>query len=249
MSQIAEVYLEEQQAAAEKDLERQAATTLPAVREEQTFNVALINRARAFRIECVEDRNEAEAIMKELSDREKFWDKLTGDSKAKAYEAYQSALRLHDDPIKELQDARLNKATGLKQHVIVWDQEQERIRLAEQRRLEEKARKRAEEEQIAAALQAEAEGDAETAQAIIAEPVYVPPVVVPREPVQKSRLTAGRENWNAQVTDLMALVRAVAAGTASINYLEANMTALNQIARAQKSTMSVPGVKAVMTRV
>jgi hypothetical protein len=220
-------------------------TTLPAIKEETALTIGLVNHAKAFKVQTIEDRKEAEQIMSMLMAREKFWDKLTGDAKTKAYESYQAALRLHDDPIKELQDARLNKSTGLKQRCISWDTEQERLRREEQRRLEEEARKRAEDEQIAAALQAEADGDKESAQAILDEPVFVPPVVVPKAPVQPSRLTAGRENWTAEVTDLPALVRAVAAGTASLSYIQPDLVALNQIARAQKSTMTIPGVRPV----
>ena len=53
-----------------------------------------------------------------------------------------------------------------------------------------------------------------------------------------------RETWAAEVTDLMQLVRAVAAGTVPINALMANMVFLGQQARSLKQAMRYPGVRA-----
>lgn len=58
-----------------------------------------------------------------------------------------------------------------------------------------------------------------------------------------------RDNWKAEVTDLMALVQAVAGGKAPIDYLLPNATVLNALAKGKKETMAIPGVKAWNDRV
>lgn len=220
-------------------------TAVAVIDETKVSTIALVNEARAIKILTFQDRVYAEDHSQNLKTASDKWDALTGPAKAKSYEAYQAALRLHDDLIKELDGARKE----LKQKCIGFDTEQERLRREEQRRLEEEARKQAEDEQISAAIAAEAEGDTASAQAIIDEPVYVPPVSVPKAPVQPSRLTAGRSVWSAEVLNLMELVKAVATGTAPITFILANEVALNQTARAMKSAMKVPGVRAVEKKV
>ena len=54
--------------------------------------------------------------------------------------------------------------------------------------------------------------------------------------------------WKAEVTDLMALVDAVAANKVPLFYLQANEKALNDAARAAKAALNIPGVKPVEDR-
>ena len=53
------------------------------------------------------------------------------------------------------------------------------------------------------------------------------------------------ENWVAEITDLSALVKAIADGRAPIIFVTADMTALNKQAKAVKNTLAYPGVKFV----
>ena len=52
-----------------------------------------------------------------------------------------------------------------------------------------------------------------------------------------------RANWSFEVTDKMALVKAVAAGTVSHEAVEPNETYLRKRAQADKSTCQIPGVR------
>jgi hypothetical protein len=128
-------------------------------------------------------------------------------------------------------------------------QEQERQRLAAEAARDQEAR-------LNLAIHAEDMGaPAETVTEIMETPILetqarpqtpapVPvPVMQPRYKPAAGVSTAQR--WRAEVVDLKELCRAVAAGLASIEYIQANLTALNQSARALKSTLNVPGVKAV----
>lgn len=76
----------------------------------------------------------------------------------------------------------LEKLNNAKEHLnqimVKWTEEQEIKRKEEERCLQEEARKRAEEEALRQALEAEQAGDKVEAEAILQEPVYVPPVKV-----------------------------------------------------------------------
>jgi hypothetical protein len=157
----------------------------------------------------------------------------------KAHEAHKEAVAQ-----KKKVEAPLVEAEGLlKPALAAWDTKQEELRRAEQRRLEEEARKRAEDEQLAYAAQAERCGDKEAAQAILDAPVEVAPVIMTTAP--KLAGVSYRETWSAQVTDMMALVKAVAAGQQPLSLLVVNIPGLNGMARALKGALNIPGVKAV----
>jgi hypothetical protein len=123
---------------------------------------------------------------------------------------------------------------------------------AERVRLQSEADQRA----IDAAAAAEAAGDTELAERIIAappvveapppKPVFMPPVAAPRAAVAAG--TSFRDNYRAEITNLMALVRAIAAGTQPLALVLPNQVALNGLARSLKDAMAVPGVRAVNDR-
>lgn len=138
--------------------------------------------------------------------------------------------------------------------------EREQREAAERQRVaDEQARlKRAEEDRrLAEAAQLEERGDVEGAARLVSEPVPEPvvearPVFVPVAPAPAKPAAAGvsfRDNWSARVTDLMALVQAVAKGEQPITLLEVNQPALNGLARSLKGAMRVPGVEAVNERI
>ena len=163
----------------------------------------------------------------------------------KAHQAHKEAVAQRKKYLDPIEDGR----RILKGKMIAYQSEQERKQREEQARLEAEARKRAEDEALALAAQAEAEGDKETAEAIIAEPVQVAPVVAPKIAPQASRLSAGRSVWSAEVVSLMALVKAIADGKQPITLIEPNMTALNGMARSLKGSMVIPGCRAIEKKV
>jgi len=88
--------------------------------------------------------------------------------------------------------------------------------------------------QEAAIERAMEKGKDEKAASIAATP-FVPPV-------QGLSFT---EHWHAEVESLHALVKAAASDPNLLAYLDANMVPLNALARSQKDSMAIPGVKAV----
>ncbi len=129
-----------------------------------------------------------------------------------------------------------------------YDAEQEQKRLAEQRRLQQEARKQEEERRLQEAIEAETSGNKEEAEELLSAPVEVPVVTVLKA-TPKVAGVSFREIWDAQVTDFLALVKAVAAGQVSVNALEPNGKFLRQQAQSLKSTMKMPGVRVFSRRV
>lgn len=174
----------------------------------------------------------------QCSTRAKLVEEMFKPSKDAAHKAWKEITTLIAslvDPLEEAKSICAKKAR-------VWAQaEAERVRL-QQKEAEEKARKQAEAERLALAVQIEQKGDAKLADAVLARPVKVePPAPVAAVPVSKAGRVQPR--WKAEVTDLVKLIAAVAAGQVDCNVLTPNMAELNKRARVLKSTMSYPGVK------
>ncbi len=121
--------------------------------------------------------------------------------------------------------------------------EQEKLRLAEQAKAEEKARKERERLQRRAE-KAEDKGDLEKAESLreTANNVVSTPVESQKKQTSKTTMV---ETWKAEVYDKLSLIEAVAKGEQSMELLDVNLPALNQLARAQKDTLKIPGVRSV----
>ncbi len=128
-----------------------------------------------------------------------------------------------------------------------WESEQRRKAEEDRKRLEAEARRLEEERQIADAIAAEEEGDAETAEAIMAEPT-ITPVVHVAPAIAKVQGVATKTTWDAEVTDLRALIRYVAEHPEWEHLLMPSAVALRGLARSQKGALSIPGVRAVESK-
>jgi len=126
---------------------------------------------------------------------------------------------------------------------LAWTTEQERKRQEAEARLRESQRKEAERLAKRAAA-AEEKGQTEKAEALREQAEATPvPTVAPS--VQATAGVSQRKNYRAEVTDKMALIKAVAEGKVPDVVLVADMKVLNAQARALKDNMAYPGVKAV----
>lgn len=128
-----------------------------------------------------------------------------------------------------------------------YEAEQRRKAEEERKRLEAEARRLEEERQIADAIAAEEEGDAETAEAIMAEPT-ITPVVHVAPAIARVEGVATKTTWSAQVTDLRALIAYVAAHPEWEHLLLPAMPALNGLARSQRGALAIPGVRSVESK-
>lgn len=124
-----------------------------------------------------------------------------------------------------------------------YDAEQERIRLAEQRRLDEIARKAEEERLLQEAIAAEEEARrngatkeeaAQEAEAVIAAPVYVAPVIIPKATPKLAGGPVYRTIWKFRITDAAKIPR---------QYLVPDEVKIGQIVRALKRESNIPGIE------
>jgi len=148
-------------------------------------------------------------------------------------------------------EAPLIDAEGvLKQSLLAWEAKEEQARLAEERRLQAEAQAQAEAVTLAAAAEMEHEaiqtGNAEMlaeAQDILSQPIEAPVVVVAKA-VPKVQGVTYRDQWKAHPDiDVKALAGAVAAGTAPVAFISANLTAINQFAKATHGAQPVAGIR------
>ena len=184
--------------------------------------------------------------------------------------AYESWKAIKDRENKLLKTAEtVEKIINPK--MIAWKQREEARRREEQRAAEEAARKVAEEKRLAEAIEMERQAKARAEEARLAaeagkaqqalrlqaesaarqaasvaaleRPIEVAPVVMPV--AQKVDGVSSRKTYRAEVVDKLALIKAIVEGTASLEFVDANMSRLNSIARAMRETMNIPGVVAV----
>jgi hypothetical protein len=153
-----------------------------------------------------------------------------------AWQGIIAAERKLLDPVVEAE--RIYKAA-----IATYEEEQRRLE-AEARRLAEAEVRRQAEEQLEFVLeQAERDGaDVEEIAAMINAPLVVaPPRVEPT--FQQAKGVSIAANWKGEVVSLEQLVKAIAAGQANIGLVTANETAINQLAKATRGTLAVPGIR------
>lgn len=122
----------------------------------------------------------------------------------------------------------------------LYIQEESRKRAEADRIAREEATRIAQEEAIQRAIELEEMGETEAAETVLSEPIQVH---VQSSAPPKLEGSYGRTNYSATVSDLMTLVKAVAAGVVPLAAIEANMVYLNTRARSDRKGFSIPGVK------
>jgi chromosome segregation ATPase len=161
----------------------------------------------------------------------------------------QSAHETHKRALAALNSIKTPLETAakiLRAKLGEWVTKQQREREAERQRFEAEQRRIQKEEAERLALEAEAQGASDTEiEAVMDQVMMAPAPIVPQAP--RAPIVSGftpRETWSAKVVDLKELCKAIGEGKVSYMLVEPNMTALNQMARAQKQTFNVPGCKA-----
>jgi hypothetical protein len=127
--------------------------------------------------------------------------------------------------------------------IAAYEAEQLRLEAEARAKAEAEARRLAEEQRERELEQAEAEGaDVEEITAMINAPLVVErPAVEPTfQPAKGLSLAA---TWKGEVTSLDTLVKAIAAGKANISLVMPNEVAINQLARATRGTLQIPGIR------
>jgi nitrate reductase alpha subunit len=166
--------------------------------------------------------------------------KLNKGLEKKIKEYFKPLKQAQDQAKKLLLDAEkeeLNKLqpaiNHLNKQMTAWNIEQEKIRKAEEDRLRREAEKKAEEEQLQAAIEAEKSGNNEEADAILEEPVFVPPPIVEKTVPKQAGLTM-TTTWKWRVTNYDKIPR---------QFLQVNEVAINQTVRGLKENTKIPGIE------
>ena len=214
-----------------------------AVLPEETEREALTwpERARSITITNQQTYSIAATLLIDISALAKRIQDHHKPIKDAAYAAHKVAVAAEKRLLDPLDEAR----TILRRGIGAWEAEQERIRMELERKAQAEARKQEEEMRLALAVQAEELGaDEVTTEEILSTPmVTVAPVVAPT--FERVSGVSTSQRWHAEVTDIKALCRAVGEGKASVEFVQANLVALNALARAMKSTLNISGVRAV----
>jgi transcriptional regulator of heat shock response len=217
----------------------------PEAEEVSTQALTIPEKANAITITSAEDYIKAGEFwkaIKELRDKvAKTFDPII----KKAHEAHKEAVAK-----KKEVDAPLEGAQKTVKGIMeIYDREQERIRQAEQRRLEEIARREEEERRLAEAIAAEEamkaqgmtkEEAAKEATAIIEEPVSVAPVVVAKAVPKMQGGPVYRTIWKYRIKDVNKIPR---------DYMIPDEVKIGQLVRALKKQTNIPGIEVYEERV
>jgi hypothetical protein len=131
-----------------------------------------------------------------------------------------------------------------KQKILAYREEQERIRLAEQARLQAEADEKARREREALEKKAAKYKTEEKKQAALEQAAMVTAPVVNVESKIQDTASSIRKTWKGEVVDKVALIQAAATGNAvALSMIEINEAAVNSFARSCKGQIAVAGVK------
>lgn len=203
--------------------------------------LTIVQRATMVKIDSQESYTAAcDVLQKEIVPMRKrwadFWKPLTG-AAWDSYKKIQARFKEGDEPLEMAERV-------IKTEIRKFDEQQIRIEQERQRLAQQEAEKQAEEERLRAAIVAEEAGASESEVAAIVDT----PVAVVAEPVaptyQRATGISKRENWKYKITDFHALVKAAAKDKSLLVYLQPDERALNARARADRSTLAIPGVVA-----
>lgn len=151
--------------------------------------------------------------------------------------AWKAGIKLVDEAIAPFLEVK----SILDGPITEWTREQDRLRRVEEEKRMAAAKKLAEEDQIARAEEAAKSGDHDRAEAIIAQPIAPPPVIMPK-PEKVEGVSIVKHYGVDEVIDIRRLAQACLGGDIPIDAIQPNMTFLKKMATATKGTMKIPGV-------
>jgi hypothetical protein len=126
--------------------------------------------------------------------------------------------------------------------ITEWNVKQDRLRQEAERAAREAAEAAAREDLLARAVELESQGDKVAAAAMLDEPVMAP-VIIQQTSQFKARGQVSKTLYRAEVTNLMELVKAVAAGRVPIHAIQADQSWLNDEAEHTKEAFNIPGCR------
>ena len=199
------------------------------VEETQKETAHAFALANSLKVETSEHYTAAGAMYTNLHQLEKDIHERTDPVVKAAHEAHKEAKALQNGLLQPVSEAK----KSVKQKMLTYESEQEKIRRDEEARLQEIARQEAEENTLRAAEAAEAAGDSEVAEAIISEPVMAAPVVLPKSTPKVDGFVS-RTVWKFRIVN-EALV--------PNEYKMIDEKKLGGVVRSMKNGINIPGVE------
>lgn len=197
-------------------------------------------RAAALTITDQQSFNQAASTLQVIAGLQKRIKEHHEPIKTAAHAAHKAAVSAE----KRLLDPLDQASQIVRRAISAWTVEQERVRLAQERRLAELARKQEEESRLQAAIEAEEDGHAE-AVAEILDAVQPVPMPIAAPTYEKAAGVSTSIRWGARVVNLVELCRAIGAGLVPETAVEPKMSVLNTMAKVHQARLSIPGVVAV----
>jgi hypothetical protein len=225
----------------------------------------LVSTAKALQIADVAAFERAGGFLQTLKDKQRQIEEFFAPDIERAHAAWKGLTTKrasYIDPIKEAitivssryaafaqEVKRKAEAERRERELAAQRAEQERLRKEAEAREAEARRLAAEAEhatsrQEALALEEQASALTSEAESLKVEAAEVQaPVLAAQPSVTTPKGTSVRANWTYEVTDKLALIKAVADGKVSHEAIEISSKYLNARAKADKDTIRVPGVR------
>lgn len=191
----------------------------------------MVDMARKLAAEIVDavTLDKAATFMLEAKKRMKSVIERLKEPKATARAAYQNWVNLEKELIEPYERI---ETEIIKPAMARFSMEQERKRRIEEEKLRAEARKREEDARLAEAAELEKQGQRELADAVIAAPVQVAPVVLPK--VEQPKGISYRTVWRYRIVDAAKIPR---------EYLCVDEPKLGGVVRSLKDAANIPGVE------
>lgn len=207
------------------------------IEQMQGAGASLIESAREVALSIKDNKSLAIAadMMLEAKERIKAVEGRLKKPKADARQSWQNICDLENELCEPYR--RIEKEI-LKPAMARFDKEQEQKRQAEQERLRSEATKKEEEARLVQAQKAESVGDKKMADAILEAPVFVPPVVLPKE--QAPTGIQYRDVWRFEIDNYDLVPR---------DYCTVDEKKIGGVVRALKGETKIPGVRVYSERI
>lgn len=186
-------------------------------------------KALTLKVISVETYQMAGEILLLHKDMEKKIQEYFKPLKSKAHDSWKAICNAENQELGKLQPG----VSHLSREMSDYNISQEKTRKAEEERLRLEALKREEEERLQAAIEAEREGNKEEAEAILTEPVYIPPPIVPKTVPKVSGLTQ-KETWDFEIIAEKLIPR---------KYMQPNLVAIRAAVTSLKGKTEISGVR------
>ena len=204
--------------------------------EVETKALSIVDQAKTVKVIDVESYKSAGELWKSIGDMirevKETFDPIC-DAANKAHKAATQKRASFLDPLEAVYKS-------VKRLMSDYDEAQERIRKAEEDRLREIERKAEEERRLQEAIILESEGQTEVAEAVMAEPVYVAPVVLPKATPKLQGGPVFQTRWDFEIIDVNLIPR---------TFMVPDLAKIRGQVTNLKEQANIPGVRAFPKRV